>query len=124
MKILFATIAMALMAMSVRSESILLKGSPPGMDEDQCFKSYGGYLPVGNSKFLYHMYMEATSEPETKPVVLWLNGGPGCSSFGGLYVTFHNIFFHVSVMSLDCDVNTNAQTSGSRNSDLTSWTRT
>eukprot|EP00938_MAST-03A_sp_MAST-3A-sp1_P002733 g2733.t1 len=85
MKILFATIAMTLMAMSVRSESILLKGSPPGMDEDQCFKSYGGYLPVGNGKFLYHMYMEATSEPEKKPVVLWLNGGPGCSSFGGLF---------------------------------------
>ena len=61
MKILFATIAMALMAMSVRSESILLKGSPPGMDEDQCFKSYGGYLPVGNGKFLYQAYMEATS---------------------------------------------------------------
>ena len=120
MKILISTIAMAMMAMSVRSESNLLKGSPPGMDEDQCFKSYGGYLPVGNSKFLYHMYMEATSEPETKPVVLWLNGGPGCSSFGGLYVAFHNFFF----MFLDCDVNTNAQTSGSRNSDLTSWTRT
>ena len=64
---------------SVRAESNLLDGSPPGMDEDQCFKSYGGYLPVGNEKYLYHMYMEATSEPESKPVVLWLNGGPGCS---------------------------------------------
>ena len=87
MKLLFViTTAIVLLCLkSVRSESTLLKGSPPGMAEDQCFKSYGGYLPVGNEKYLYHMYMEATSNPETKPVVLWLNGGPGCSSFGGLF---------------------------------------
>ena len=99
MQILCATITMAMMAMSVRSESNLLKGSPPGMDEDQCFKSYGGYLPVGNGKFLYHMYIEATSEPEKKPVVLWLNGGPGCSSFGGLYVTFIISFLCFSIVT-------------------------
>lgn len=55
------------------------------MKDDQCFKSYGGYLPVGGEKYLYHMYVEATSEPEDKPLVLWLNGGPLCSSFGGLF---------------------------------------
>lgn len=69
----------------VDGESVLLKGSPPGMKEEQCFNAYAGYLPVGNEKSLFHMYIEATSEPEKKPWVLWLNGGPLCSSFGGLF---------------------------------------
>ena len=63
--------------------------------KSQCFDSYAGYLKVGGegntnkgaspSKYLFHWYHEAASDPLSKPVVLWLNGGPGCSSLGGMF---------------------------------------
>merc|ERR1711871_373510 len=60
-------------------------GTPPGAQQEQCFRSFAGYLPVSGDKFLFHWYHEATSAPSSKPVVLWLNGGPGCSSLGGMF---------------------------------------
>ncbi|PQQ21860.1 hypothetical protein Pyn_19898 [Prunus yedoensis var. nudiflora] len=49
------------------------------------FKQYAGYVDVdvkaGRSLFYY--FVEADKEPDKKPISLWLNGGPGCSSIGG-----------------------------------------
>ncbi|GAB4820079.1 hypothetical protein N2152v2_007125 [Parachlorella kessleri] len=45
-----------------------------------------GYLPVGDSGQLYFIYYEAQDASDAAPIVLWLQGGPGCaSSFGSLY---------------------------------------
>lgn len=32
---------------------------------------------------LFYVFVESTHAPASDPVVLWLNGGPGCSSLGG-----------------------------------------
>lgn len=34
-----------------------------------------------HGKKLYYYFVESEREPSKDPVVLWLNGGPGCSSF-------------------------------------------
>lgn len=58
--------------------------SVPGFDGDLPSKHYAGYIPVGTSgKRLFYYLVEAESDPSNAPVVLWLNGGPGCSSFDG-----------------------------------------
>ena len=59
----------------------------PNLSEEVCWKMESGYLPVaGGKKNLFYWYHEAVSEPEKKPWLLWLNGGPGCSSLGGMFV--------------------------------------
>ncbi|XP_058750835.1 serine carboxypeptidase-like 32 [Vicia villosa] len=56
-----------------------LPGQPPVY-----FKHYAGYVNVNetNGRSLFYWFFEALTEPENKPLLLWLNGGPGCSSVG------------------------------------------
>lgn len=62
--------------------------SLPGQPLAVPFKQYAGYVPVGatSSKRLFYYFVEAETNPLTKPLVLWLNGGPGCSSLGGGFI--------------------------------------
>ncbi|KAK8607926.1 hypothetical protein V6N13_023370 [Hibiscus sabdariffa] len=48
------------------------------------FRHYAGYVTVNekNGRALFYWFYEAMSHPDEKPLVLWLNGGPGCSSVG------------------------------------------
>ncbi|KAK6136841.1 hypothetical protein DH2020_029436 [Rehmannia glutinosa] len=52
------------------------------------FKQYGGYVTVDVSRgrSLYYYFAEAATKPDSKPLILWLNGGPGCSSLLGAMV--------------------------------------
>ncbi|KAF8043687.1 hypothetical protein BT93_A1870 [Corymbia citriodora subsp. variegata] len=48
------------------------------------FSQYAGYIPVDEKqqRALFYYFAEAEADPASKPLVLWLNGGPGCSSIG------------------------------------------
>ncbi|CAN0909098.1 Serine carboxypeptidase-like 34 [Linum grandiflorum] len=48
------------------------------------FLQYSGYITVDESygKALFYWFFEAAHKPEDKPLLIWLNGGPGCSSVG------------------------------------------
>ncbi|EDO19272.1 hypothetical protein Kpol_1036p14 [Vanderwaltozyma polyspora DSM 70294] len=47
-------------------------------------KQWSGYLDYKKSKLFFYWYFESRNDPVNDPVILWLNGGPGCSSFTGL----------------------------------------
>ncbi|KAI3909716.1 hypothetical protein MKW98_014133 [Papaver atlanticum] len=44
------------------------------------FAHYSGYVDVNKDKALFYWFFEAVENPSSKPLLLWLNGGPGCSS--------------------------------------------
>lgn len=54
----------------------------PGQPENVNFAHYSGYVTVNKSagRALFYWLTESQTKPESKPLVLWLNGGPGCSS--------------------------------------------
>ncbi|KAK9279013.1 hypothetical protein L1049_012688 [Liquidambar formosana] len=57
-----------------------LPGQPDGVDFDQ----YAGYVTVEPQagRALFYYFVESPHNSSTNPLVLWLNGGPGCTSLG------------------------------------------
>lgn len=51
---------------------------------DSSVKQYSGYLDIADDKHLFFWFFESRTTPRDAPLVLWLNGGPGCSSSTGL----------------------------------------
>uniref|UniRef100_A0AAY4CAU1 Carboxypeptidase n=1 Tax=Denticeps clupeoides TaxID=299321 RepID=A0AAY4CAU1_9TELE len=58
--------------------------SLPGLSETPTFQHYSGYLQAGSGKYFHYWFVESQNNPSTDPFILWLNGGPGCSSLEGM----------------------------------------
>ncbi|KAH8890858.1 carboxypeptidase C [Thozetella sp. PMI_491] len=48
-------------------------------------RSYSGYVDTGEASHTFFWFFEARENPETAPVTVWLNGGPGSDSLVGLF---------------------------------------
>ncbi|XP_028798152.1 serine carboxypeptidase-like 45 [Neltuma alba] len=60
-----------------------LPGQPP-----VTFQQFAGYITIDDRKqrSMFYYFVEAETNPASKPLVLWLNGGPGCSSLIGSFL--------------------------------------
>nr|POF23920.1 carboxypeptidase y like a [Quercus suber] len=96
-------------------------------------KQYSGYLDNDeDDKHLFYWFFESRNDPKNDPVLLWLNGGPGCSSLTGLFMELgpsfinkdtkldfnpHSWNANASVIFLDQPVNVGYSYSGGSVSD-------
>ena len=82
-----ATVLLALVSSSLGAPVKEKVDSLPGMNNDQPFPfgTYSGYLNVpGTTRNLHYFYVESQRDPVNDRVLVWFNGGPGCSSMLGL----------------------------------------
>lgn len=46
---------------------------------------WSGFLDITPTKSLHYIFIESLDKPATDPILIWFNGGPGCSSLLGLF---------------------------------------
>ncbi|KAM7534578.1 hypothetical protein Aperf_G00000112897 [Anoplocephala perfoliata] len=93
MKLLLLLI-LALVTIKARPSEDKVK-SLPGFNDQLDFEIYSGYLEGSSSDFqLHYVFVEAENNSDTAPLVLWLNGGPGCSSLMGMFTENGPLLIH------------------------------
>ena len=70
---------------NTRGDQVRTHRCPVGLVSDQHLnRSFSGYLKSTGSRHLFYWLVESQNDPRKDPLVLWFNGGPGCSSMEGM----------------------------------------
>ncbi|KAK1586730.1 hypothetical protein Q3G72_005557 [Acer saccharum] len=79
----------------------------PGFSGSLSFKLETGYIGVDENEDvqLFYYFVESEGNPREDPLLIWLTGGPGCSSFFGLVTEigplhFNNVEYNGSLPTL------------------------
>ncbi|KAL9264152.1 Serine carboxypeptidase-like 18-like protein [Drosera capensis] len=79
----------------------------PGFDGRLPFKFETGYVGVGEREDvqLFYYFFESENSPEEAPLLLWLTGGPGCSTISAIFyengpIQFEEVKFNGSLPRL------------------------
>eukprot|EP00419_Tripos_fusus_P048188 CAMPEP_0172820776 /NCGR_PEP_ID=MMETSP1075-20121228/15485_1 /TAXON_ID=2916 /ORGANISM="Ceratium fusus, Strain PA161109" /LENGTH=548 /DNA_ID=CAMNT_0013661499 /DNA_START=119 /DNA_END=1765 /DNA_ORIENTATION=- len=80
----------------------------PGLPFGYSHRMYAGQVSVHEQKLqnkgsIFYWLVESKHHPESDPLVIWINGGPGCSSLEGLLVE-HGPFLAVAT-GFDLELN-------------------
>ncbi|KAG8650595.1 hypothetical protein MANES_07G053100v8 [Manihot esculenta] len=67
----------------------------PGFSGDLPFKLETGYTSVGDVEFFYY-FVHSESNPAADPLLLYLNGGPGCSGLNGFFYQIGPLKFDIN----------------------------
>ncbi|KFK23486.1 hypothetical protein AALP_AAs46213U000900 [Arabis alpina] len=91
--LVFTTLVSSVFVVTESAPDSALITKLPGFDGTFPSKHYSGYVTLGkeHEKNLWYYFVESEKNPSKDPVVLWLNGGPGCSSMDG-FVYEHGPF--------------------------------
>lgn len=46
---------------------------------------YSGYFNTTMKKAIHYVYLESQNDKDNDPVILWVSGGPGCSSLFSMF---------------------------------------
>ena len=74
----------------------------PGLNYNPGFRQYSGYITLNDNeeidrkKHMFYWFVESqkSSDPGNDPLVLWTNGGPGCSGLVGFGTEHGPFLFH------------------------------
>lgn len=58
----------------------------PGQNDELKPPTYSGYLRVSGTLYFHYVFVESETAPSKAPIILWVNGGPGCSSLVGTFL--------------------------------------
>nr|XP_043624828.1 serine carboxypeptidase-like 13 isoform X1 [Erigeron canadensis]XP_043624829.1 serine carboxypeptidase-like 13 isoform X1 [Erigeron canadensis]XP_043624830.1 serine carboxypeptidase-like 13 isoform X1 [Erigeron canadensis] len=75
----------------------------PGLDGDLPFTLETGYIGVGASddEQLFYYFIESEGNPKDDPLMIWLTGGPGCTSLSGLMFEIGPFTINYAISTLE-----------------------